>query len=103
MAHAKVSQITITVSQGSCIGTFYNNGIANVMIIDNLMVKPASRSQGIGTAVMTKALALARKRHVDVVELVVNHNNHIAKKLYQKVGFTKTDKEYYRLILNKKP
>lgn len=103
MAGLGVSQIKIKVGiSGSCIGTLYNNGAANVMIIDSVMVKKKSRGKGIGTAVMEKALSIARKRNVDSIELVVNRDNQIAKRLYKKVGFKKTDKEYYRLILNKK-
>lgn len=87
---------------GSCIGTFYNNGAANVMIIDMVLVKKEHRRKGIGTTLMKKALAMARKRNVDSIELAVNRNNNIAKRLYEKAGFVKTDKEYYRLILHKK-
>lgn len=103
MADLGVSQIKIKVGgEGSCIGTFYNNGAANVMIIDSVMVKKKSRRKGIGTAVMEKALSIARRRNVDSIELVVNSDNETAKRLYKKVGFEKTNKEYYRLILNKK-
>lgn len=107
MANVEVSQVKIkVVSVGSCICTFYNNGAANVMIIDMVMVKKEHRGKGIGTALMKKALAMARKRNVDSIELVVNRDNSIAKRLYEKVGFKKTNKDYYRLILNtlkKKP
>lgn len=103
MANPEVSQVKINVgSVGSCIATFYNNGAANVMIIDMVMVNKEHRGKGIGTAVMKKALAMARKRNVDSIELVVNRDNGIAKRLYEKAGFIKTDKEYYRLILHKK-
>jgi L-amino acid N-acyltransferase YncA len=103
MADLGASQIKIKVGgEGSCIGTFYNNGAANVMIIDNVKVRKKSRGKGIGTAVMEKAISIAHKRNIDSVELVVNSDNEIAKRLYKKVGFEKTNKEYYRLILNKK-
>ena len=103
MADLRVSQIKIRVgSAGSCIGTFYNNGVANIMIIDSVIVEVKSRGKGVGRALMEKALSIARERNVDSIELVVNSDNTIAKRLYKKVGFSKTNKEYYRLILNKK-
>lgn len=102
MANLKISQIKIKVGQfGSCIGTFYNNGVANVMIVDSVFVEKKFRRKGIGLTVMKKALSVARKKNVDSIELVVNQNNVAAKRLYRKVGFKKTGKEYYRLILHK--
>lgn len=96
-----MEQIKLKVDHGSCLCTFYNNGKANVMIIDSLKVAKEHRSQGIGTQLMEKAIALAKKKNVDSVELVVNKNNQIAKKLYKKIGLSKTAKDHYRLILNK--
>ena len=86
---------------GSCLCTFYNNGKAKVMIIDSIEVDRTHRRLGIGTQIIERAIVLARKRNVDSIELNVNKNNMPAKKLYEKVGFEKTNKDYYRLILNK--
>ena len=85
----------------SCILTFYNNGKANVMLVDNFLVEEDYRRLGLGTKMLKKAIGAARKRKVDSIELVVNKNNKAAKKLYEKVGFKKTKKDYYRLILRK--
>lgn len=87
---------------GSCILTFYHNGQAMVMIVDNVKVDKNRRRHGIGTTLMKEAIKIAKKRKVDSIELVVNSDNTVAKKLYKKVGFKKTDKEYFRMILNKK-
>lgn len=96
-----MEQIKLKVDKGSCLCTFYNNGQANVMIIDSVFIEEEYRHQGIGKQVIKKALELARKKKVDSVELVVNKDNKIAKSLYKKAGFIKTNKDYYRLILNK--
>lgn len=87
---------------GSLICTFYHNGQANVMIIDGVKVKKNQRRKGIGTTLMKEAIKIAKKRKVDSIELIVNSDNTVAKRLYNKVGFEKTKKDYYRLILNKK-
>lgn len=86
---------------GSCILTFYHNGQANVMIVDNLKVDKNHRRHGIGTTLMKEAIKIAKKRRVDSIELVVNSDNTIAKRLYKKVGFKKTKKDHYRFILRK--
>lgn len=86
---------------GSCICTFYNNGKANVMIIDNVKVDKNHRRKGIGTTLMKEAIKIAKKRKVDSIELVVNSDNTIAKRMYKKNGFEKTKKDHYRLILRK--
>jgi len=85
----------------SCFCTFYNNGKADVMIIDSVLTNEEYRRQGYGTKLMAEAIKLAKKMKVDSVELNVNKNNVAAKKLYEKIGFEKTKKDYYRLILNK--
>lgn len=87
---------------GSCICTFYHNGKANVMMIDNVQVNKNQRRRGVGTTLMKEAIKLAKNRKVDSIELVVNSDNTVAKRLYEKVGFKKTNKEHYRIILNKK-
>lgn len=84
---------------GSCICTFYNNGKANVMIIDNVNVEEQVRRMGVGTDLIKWAIDLAEERNVDSIELNVNKDNKIAKKLYEKMGFMKTNKDYYRLLL----
>jgi len=98
----ELKQIKISVDHGSCLCTFYNNGKANVMIIDSVMVDENHRNAGLGASIMLKAISLAKERGVDSVELIVNENNIAAKKLYEKIGFKKTNKEHQRIILNKK-
>ena len=89
----------IEVDGGSCIGTIYHNGKATVMMVDSVEVDIDKRNKGIGTKLMKKVIEVAKANYVDSVELVVNSNNDIAKKLYHKAGFKKTNKEHHRLIL----
>ena len=85
--------------KASCLCTFYNNGKANVMIIDSVFVKEKFRGKGYGTHLIRLAIDTARDEKIDSIELVVNKDNKIAKKLYKNLGFEKTKKDYYRLIL----
>lgn len=96
-------QIKLSVENiASCLCTFYNNGKADVMIIDSFLVKKEFRGKGYGTKLIKKAINLAKKLKVDSIELVANKDNKTVKRLYEKVGFEKTNKDYCRLILNKR-
>lgn len=86
---------------GSLICTFYHNGQANVMVVDSVEVDKDKRRQGFGTTLINEAIKIAKKRKVDAIELVVNSDNTVAQRLYKTAGFEKTNKEHYRLILNK--
>jgi len=60
--------------------------------IDSLSVSLPYRNQGVGTALIEKAKAMARKQGIGVVTLAVEPTN-TAKKLYQELGF-----RYQRVI-----
>jgi len=87
----------------SCLLTIYFNGKANVAIVDSVETKIGYRNQGFATKLMERILRIAEFHNVDSVELVVNHDNEAAIRLYEKVGFEPTQKIYYRKILNKWP
>lgn len=85
----------------SCVCTIFNNGKAKVMILDSVFVSEPYRGQGYGQKLMEKIINFAKTQNIDSVELQVNKNNEAAIRLYEKNQFQKTDKYYYRLILNK--
>lgn len=65
---------------------------AGEFYIDSLSVSLPYRDQGVGTALIEKAKAMAREQGIGVVTLAVEPMN-TAKKLYQKLGFA-----YQRMI-----
>ena len=65
---------------------------AGEFYIDSLSVSLPYRNQGVGTALIEKAKAMAREQGIGVVTLAVEPMN-TAKKLYQKLGFA-----YQRVI-----
>ena len=71
------------------------------MIIDNFETPEKYRNQGYGQKLMKEVIDFAKTQDIDSVELQVNKDNGVAIKLYEKNKFEKTDKYYYRLILNK--
>ena len=97
--YPKPEQFKIDCGAGSCLCTIYHNDAAKVMIIDNVIVKEEFRGMGYGTLIMSTAVLFAELRNVDSVELVVNGNNEIARKLYTKLLFTETNKKHCRRIL----
>lgn len=96
-------QARLSNKHGSCLCTFYHNGKARVMIIDSVCVEEEHQNQGWGTKLMQDAILLARGASVESIELVVNEDNKIAIRLYEKLGFDRPKKLFYRKILQWKP
>jgi ribosomal protein S18 acetylase RimI-like enzyme len=92
-------QYVFFTNESSCLGTIYHNGKAKIMVIDNVKVEKEYRKQGIGTNMIQYVINFAKRQGVDSVELLVNEDNEIAKKLYSKLGFKKSNKEHHRLLL----
>jgi len=101
--HKNPKQATISIGDiCSCICTIFNNGKAKVMMLDSVFVGEPYRGQGYGQKLMTAVIDFAKTQDIDSLELQVNQDNSAAISLYEKSRFQKTDKYYYRLILNKK-
>jgi ribosomal protein S18 acetylase RimI-like enzyme len=68
-------------------------------IIEDVIVDENMRRQGIGEALMRRAIDIARKLGVDGVSLTSNPRREAANRLYQSMGFElrKTNPYYYRL------
>lgn len=84
-----------------CIGAFLGERLAGVagawtatkiwcgkyLEIDNLVVAPDARSQGIGAALIGHLEALARDRGCTVLTLDSYSGNHASHRLYHRLGF----------------
>lgn len=53
-----------------------------------LYVQPAHRGRGVGRSVMEAAIATARQRGADWMEIGVDEPDHVARQLYESLGFT---------------
>ena len=84
----------------SCICTIYHNGKARIMVVDSVETLEESRGQGYGRKLMEEVITFAKTQNVDSIELVVNQDNASAIRLYEKTGFKRIAKFFYRLILN---
>jgi GNAT superfamily N-acetyltransferase len=61
-----------------------------VALLDELYVAPASRSQGIGAAMIAALLARAREDGWGLVEVNVDEFDHDARRFYEREGFANT-------------
>lgn len=84
----------------SCLCTIYHNGKARIMVIDSVETVETHRHRGYGQKLMKEVIAFAKSQRIDAVELVVNQDNAAAIRLYEKTGFKRVNKFFYRLILN---
>lgn len=84
----------------SCLCTIYHNGKAKIMMVDSVETLEQYRAQGYGRKLMKGVIGFARTEQVDAIELVVGQGNVAAVRLYEKTGFKRVNKFFYRLLLN---
>lgn len=53
-----------------------------------MYVVPAMRGQGLGRAVMVESIREARDRGADTMDIGVDEPDHVARRLYESLGFT---------------
>jgi GNAT superfamily N-acetyltransferase len=63
----------------------------SVALLDELYVVPALRGQGIGSALLDRAEAVARQRGAEVLEINVDGEDVDARRFYERHGYTNTE------------
>jgi GNAT superfamily N-acetyltransferase len=63
----------------------------SVALLDELYVVPALRGQGIGSALLDRAEAVARHRGAEVMEINVDGGDVDARRFYERHGYTNTE------------
>ena len=67
--------------------------------IEDMAVDDAYRGKGIGTAIATHLIDIARSNGVKIIELSARPSRVAANKLYQKLGFEQKETNVYRMKL----
>jgi ribosomal protein S18 acetylase RimI-like enzyme len=68
--------------------------------IDDVVVDDRARGQGVGAALTTEAIRLAREMGAEQVDLTSTPEREAANRLYQRLGFRRRETNVYRLSLS---
>nr|WP_142660344.1 GNAT family N-acetyltransferase [Methylacidimicrobium tartarophylax] len=72
---------------------------ARVAILEDMVIDPARRGAGVGSALLARALQLCRERQCARVTLLTDARNAEARGFYEKFGFTQSTMIPLRLVL----
>ena len=72
---------------------------SKVAILEDVIVHPDYRKQGLGSKLIEAAIAFAKENHCKRITLLTDSNNETAHTLYKKYGFTKSGMVPFRLML----
>ena len=67
--------------------------------LDEVVVDEAARGKGVGAALVSAALDVAREKGVQVVELQSGLQREAANRLYPRMGFKRRETNVYRIVL----
>ena len=67
--------------------------------IEDVVVDEAARGRGVGEALVTRCIEVARERGAAIVELQSARSREAANRLYPRLGFELRDSNVYRLTL----
>jgi ribosomal protein S18 acetylase RimI-like enzyme len=70
-----------------------------VALLEDLVVHPDYRGQGVGTQLLDYALAFARSQQILRITLLTDHDNLAAQHLYSQHGFQQSGMQAWRLKL----
>ncbi|MGQ3089384.1 MAG: GNAT family N-acetyltransferase [Methylophilus sp.] len=70
-----------------------------VALLEDMVVQPDYRGQGVGARLLEYALAYARTQQILRITLLTDHDNAAAQQLYRQHGFQQSGMQAWRLIL----
>ncbi|MEM6544475.1 MAG: GNAT family N-acetyltransferase [Pseudomonadota bacterium] len=70
-----------------------------IMILYDLYVDDTLRSQGIGARLMNRAALYAKEQGAARVDLLTAHSNLVGQRLYESLGYEKTNEDFYAYSL----
>ena len=72
---------------------------APVVLLEDMVVLPEMRGQGIGTTLLETAIQHAKQKGFQRMTLLTDHDNHRSQSFYRKHGFTQSAMTPFRLAL----
>jgi GNAT superfamily N-acetyltransferase len=75
----------------------------DVLILEDLVVRPAYRNRGFGSALLDHIVWFARRGGYHRITLLTDRVNEAAQRLYARHGFSASDMAPYRLLLAQAP
>lgn len=105
IGHPDIGQVLVARQGGECVGMvvlLYTVSTAlgePVAWLEDLVVDPAERGRGIGTALVDLALKTARKHGCRRISLLTDGDNAKAQALYRRKGFTRSGMVPFRCLL----
>ena len=88
-----LGMINLLFTESSALGS-------KVAILEDMVVLPKSRSEGVGSKLMDYAISEAKKEGCKRITLLTDIKNTKAQSFYQKKGFVKSKMTLYRLLLD---
>ena len=70
-----------------------------VALLEDMVVSPAARNKGIGSALINQAISFARERGCKRITLLSDSDNEAAHRFYEQHGFRKSSMTPFRLLL----
>ena len=70
-----------------------------IYILYDLYVDAAGRNQGVGARLMNRATDWARENGAARLDLLTENNNHAGQHLYEKLGYVRTNENFYAYSL----
>jgi GNAT superfamily N-acetyltransferase len=105
IGHPEVGVILVAREGGTIVGmtnllyTVYTALGARVALLEDMVVAPPARGRGLGSALLTQAIAVAREQGCRRITLLTDGVNARAQRFYAKHGFTASDMVPMRLSL----
>lgn len=71
-----------------------------VVLLEDMIVSASARGQGLGSQLLTEAIAYAKQQGCLRITLLTDSSNHSAQSFYAKHGFHASSMQPFRLLLN---
>lgn len=76
---------------------FSSVSVQRLWIVNDLFVQPGARKRGVAAGLLERCRTLARETGAKGLQLETGTDNHAARRLYERTGFTRIDAAFYFL------